>query len=150
MTTPDCKTIQGWRAFCSTHRLEDSIILFEHSDEEIKALCNGIGSEAMPNWARAFLDRLHPSMRIAAAIHDLEYALLDDRSDEAFHASNARFQWNCVAVCKVLYGWYDPRRYLALYKARQFATILDICGKPAWRKARTDYLKKRESSLRTD
>ena len=38
----DSKTLAAWRAFCSAHKLENSIILFEHSEEEIKALCNGI------------------------------------------------------------------------------------------------------------
>lgn len=137
-------TIQSWRRFASEHRLEGSIILFETSDEEIKALCNGIGSSSMPAWSRDFLDKLHPSMRIAAAIHDLEYALLEDRSDSSFRECNARFQRNCIAVCRILYGWYDPRRYLAIHDAKKFRAILDLCGKPAWRKARKDYLNRRK------
>ena len=150
MTVPDCMTIQGWREFCRSHELEGSRILFETSDEEIKAFCNGIGSEAMPKWSREFLDRLHPSMRIAAAIHDLEYALLEDRSDQSFRECNARFQRNCATVVKVLYGWYDPRRYFAIYKSKQFAAVLDLCGKPAWKKARKDYLKREKKSKRLD
>lgn len=124
-----------WREFVSHHAIEHSIVLFEHSDQEIISCCNGIGSQAMPEAIRSFLDAMHPSMRIAAAIHDLEYQFSEDRSDEAFHASNARFQRNCVAVCKILYGWYDPRRYFAIHKARQFRAILDICGKSAWKAA---------------
>jgi len=138
------KQLNEWREFVSKHRLEGSIVLFERSDEEIISCCNGIGSQAMPEAVRKFLDAMHPSMRIAAAIHDLEYQFSEDRSDEAFHASNARFQRNCVAVCKILYGWYDPRRYWAIHKARQFRAILDLCGKPAWRKARKDYLNRRK------
>ena len=143
----DSKTLAAWRAFCSAHKLENSIILFETSDEEIKALCNGIGSAGMPAWARQFLDALHPSMRIPAASHDLEYSLLEDRSAEAFHGSNARFGRNCAAVVRILYRWYDPRRYAALYKARQFAGLLDIGGKSAWRKARKAYLKSASGGL---
>ena len=127
--------LNKWREFVSHHAIEHSIVLYEHSNQEIIACCNGIGSEAMPEAIRSFLDRLLPSMQIAAGIHDLEYQFSEDRSDEAFHASNARFQRNCIAVCKVLYGWYDPRRYLAMHDARRFRAILDLCGKSAWKAA---------------
>ena len=70
-----------------------------------------------------------------------------DRSAEAFHGSNARFGRNCAAVVRILYKWYDPRRYAALYKARQFAGLLDIGGKSAWRKARKAYLKSASGGL---
>lgn len=124
-----------WRRFVSKHRLENSILLYEYSDKEIISCCNGIGSEAMPEAIRSFLDRMHPSMQIAAGIHDLEFQFSEDRSDEAFHASNARFQRNCISVCKVIYKWYDPRRYLAMHDAKKFRAILDLCGKSAWKAA---------------
>lgn len=124
-----------WRRFVSKHRLENSILLYEYSDKEIISCCNGIGSEAMPEAIRSFLDRMHPSMQIAAGIHDLEFQFSEDRSDAAFHASNARFQRNCISVCKDIYKWYDPRRYLAMHDAKKFRAILDLCGKSAWKAA---------------
>ena len=37
-----------------------------------------------------------------------------------------------ITMAKDRYAWYDPRRYWVILKAKEFADICDILGKPAY------------------
>ena len=52
--------------------LENVGILDRYSMEEVSNIYNGIGPDRFPEWLRKTLDKLHPSLRVVALIHDLE------------------------------------------------------------------------------
>lgn len=116
---------------CLAQMLADCSIM----PEQMANAYNGIGSEAMPEWSRTALDWLHPSMRRAAFIHDLQWSFWSDGGQFDFRESNADFEFNAHIDARKLYGWYDPRRYIALHRASQARMILNKCGWSAYRAA---------------
>ena len=118
-------------------RLEGYKRLFENSNELILKVCNGIGPEWFPAAIRAAIDTLHPSLKVVAAIHDLDY-YFGDGTTEDFNRANENFAINGIAVADNRYKWYDPRRYLARHSARKFAALCAVGGRIAYNKAIRD------------
>jgi len=110
--------------------LENVEILDRYTVEQIAKIYNGIGSDRFPSWLRSTLDELHPSLRVVALIHDMEY--YEGGTKEDFTDSNSRFYRNGKTAAFAAYGWYDPRRYYVWNKARQFAKICDTFGWYGW------------------
>lgn len=93
----------GRQRLCEEYGLEGREILAGHTDEELAGIFNGIGPEAFPQWLRAALDALHPSLAPVAFIHDVEWSE-SDGSEESFAESNARFRRNGITVACAAYG----------------------------------------------
>ena len=111
--------------------------LFDNPNALILKVCNGIGPEWFPAAIRAAIDKLHPSLKVVAAIHDLDY-YFGDGTTEDFNRANANFAQNGIAVADSRYKWYDPRRYLARHSARKFAALCAVGGRVAYNKAIMD------------
>lgn len=124
--------IKRLKGLCEEYGLEGREMLAGHTDEELAGIFNGIGPEAFPQWLRAALDALHPSLAPVAFIHDVEWSE-SDGSEESFAESNARFRRNGIKVACAAYGWWRPRRYKVMWDAWKFARICQRFGWSAWR-----------------
>lgn len=91
---------------------------------EADRVCNGIGPSFFPEALRALLDRMHPSLRIVADIHDMGY-WLGDGTVEDWEKRNDEFRMNGRAVAKARYGFWNPARYKVMWDAGKFARL---CG----------------------
>ena len=120
------------RTLCDKYGLEHREILAKYTDEQLAAIYNGIGPEAFPEWLRAALDAMHPSLAPVAFIHDVEWHE-SDGSASSFEASNDRFRRNGVAVACAAFGWWRPRRYKVMWDAVKFARVCQRFGWSAWR-----------------
>ena len=120
------------RTLCEKYGLENREILAKYTDEQLAAIYNGIGPEAFPEWLRATLDAMHPSLAPVAFIHDVEWHE-SDGSASSFEASNARFRRNGIAVACAAFGWWRPRRYKVMWDAVKFARVCQRFGWSAWR-----------------
>ena len=123
--------VRKLRALCEEYELENREILANYTDEELAAIYNGIGPESFPQWLRAALDAVHPSLAPVAFIHDVEWHE-SDGSETAFEASNARFRRNGCKVASAAFGWWRPRRYKVMWDAVKFARVCQRFGWSAW------------------
>lgn len=128
------KDIKRLRCEAEAADLERCALLRKHRNAKLQRICNGIGPEAFPHWARAAVTALHPSLEAVAAIHDVEWHE-SDGSLRNFLASNRRFRKNGWRMAKWRYAWYDPRRYVVWWQARRFAHLCTLFGWPHWRTA---------------
>ena len=119
------------RELCEKYELENREILTKYTDEQLAAIYNGIGPEAFPQWLRAALDAVHPSLAPVAFIHNVEWHE-SDGSVAAFDMSNARFRRNGCKVACAAFGWWRPRRYKVMWDAVKFARLCQRFGWSAW------------------
>ena len=124
--------VRRLRLLCEKYELEGREILNHFSDEKLAEVFNGIGPEAFPQWLRAALDAVHPSLAPVAFIHDVEWHE-SDGSVAAFDMSNARFRRNGCKVACAAFGWWRPRRYKVMWDAVKFARVCQRFGWNAWR-----------------
>ena len=120
------------RELCEKYELDNCEILAKYTDEQLAAIYNGIGPEAFPQWLRAALDALHPSLAPVAFIHDVEWHE-SDGTKESFSESNSRFRRNGCKVSSAAFGWWRPRRYKVMWDAVKFARVCQRFGWSAWR-----------------
>lgn len=104
-----------------------------YSDAELRTICNGIGPDYFPAWARELVTDLRPESELPAFIHDVEW-YESDGTDETFAATNRRFAENGKKVALDRYRWYDPRRYLAIRRAARLARYCQAFGREQYRK----------------
>ena len=112
--------------------LENVEILDRYSVEEIAGIYNGIGPDRFPDWLRKIVTASTELFEAAALIHDLEF--YEGGTSEQFTAANNRFRRNCYTLVKARYGWYDPRRYLWMNKARRWSNYCELFGWYGWTK----------------
>ena len=112
--------------------LENVEILDRYSEEEISRIYNGIGPDRFPDWLRKIVTESAELFEAAALIHDVEYD--EGGTREQFTAANDRFRRNCYTLVKDRYGWYDPRRYLWMNKARRWSNYCELFGWSGWTK----------------
>lgn len=115
-----------------TLKLEHVEILDKYSITEISRIYNGIGPDRFPDWLREIVTASADLFEPAALIHDVEYH--EGGTREQFTAANDRFKQNCYTLVKDRYGWYDPRRYLWLNKARRWGNYCQLFGWEGWTK----------------
>ena len=127
--------VRKLRALCEEYGLENREILAKYTDDELAAIYNGIGPESVPQWLRAALDAVHPSLAPVAFIHDVEWHE-SDGSAAAFAESNARFRRNGCKVASAAFGWWRPRRYKVMWDAVKFARV---CQRFGWSAGRAPY-----------
>lgn len=113
-------------------RLENVEILDRYSEEEISRIYNGIGPDRFPDWLRKIVTESAELFEAAALVHDVEYD--EGGTREQFTAANDRFRRNCYTLVKDRYGWYDPRRYLWMNKARRWSNYCELFGWSGWTK----------------
>lgn len=89
-------------------------------------VCNGIGADWMPDWLRALISKLFPTLVLAADIHDIRYELGGDEADR--HAADVEMLDNGLKLADRHYRRLDPRRYLVQFIMLQFYKTLRRCG----------------------
>ncbi len=99
----------------------------------VKLQCNGIGAAWMPEILRKSLGVLHPSLILAADIHDRRYSIGGTSSDR--EASDEEFKVNCFRIITEKYHRFDPRSIFLKKKAIRFYNMLRIFGSMAWNNA---------------
>lgn len=119
------------KSLCEECGLENREILSKYTDAELAAIFNGIGPNTFPQWLRAALDTLHPSLAPVAFIHDVEWHE-SDGTKASFTESNARFRRNGCKVASASFGWCRLRRYKVMWDAVKFARICQRFGWSAW------------------
>lgn len=112
--------------------LDNKEILDKYTDDDLEKIYNGIGPDSFPEWLRNAVSALHPTLEVAAFIHDVEWHE-SDGSREKFYASNNRFKRNGYAAAKARYSCLDPRRYIVMNQARRFGNLCGtLFGLSAW------------------
>jgi len=97
-------------------------------------VCNGIGAEWFPAWARHAIDTLCPHIVIVADIHDVRYEIGGDAA--ARRRADDEYLANGYAVAEHFYAWYNPVRYIAEFVVRRMHRLLRLGGDKAWRAAK--------------
>lgn len=98
---------------------------------DLSQICNGIGPDFFADELRKFIDDLHPTLRPAAMVHDLDF-YLGKGTWEDFTAANDRLAVNGIICANERYKFYDPRRYLVQRSARRFAALCQMFGWKAY------------------
>lgn len=88
--------------------------------------CNGIGADWMPEIMRQACTDLNPVMEVPAAIHDLRYSRGTTTGDRKF--ADDEFLENCIAVTEHEYKWWNPLRYVFLWRAKRYHGYLRAFG----------------------
>lgn len=101
-------------------------ILREFQYMELARIYNGIGPDRFPDWLRKVTTEANGLFEPAALIHDVRYHIGGNFKD--FTAANNEFRENCYTLVKAAYGWYDPRRYKWLFRARRYAEYCQVFG----------------------
>lgn len=125
------KEIKELRAKAESLQLDNAAILRRYNVQQLCAIYNGIGPDCFPEWLRNFVSALHPSLAVAALIHDVEWHETD-KTKKTFAESNERFKNNGYKVAKAEFGWYNPRRYVVMNQARRFGNYCQLFGWNAW------------------
>lgn len=110
------------------YKLSGRQLLNDHA--AVKLQCNGIGAAWMPEILRKGLGALHPSLIIAADIHDRRYSIGGTTSDR--EASDEEFKVNCFRIITEKYRWFDPRSIYLKRKAIRFYNALRLFGGMVW------------------
>ena len=96
--------------------------LLDRPDEELRAICNGIGAQWMDRLSicgttfSEFLNRLWPNWVVCACIHDVRYHL--GGTEAMRKAADEEFRDNCRRVVAAQYGVLDLRRWRGWLEAR--------------------------------
>ena len=106
-------------------------ILLKEDPARVLEICNGVGPESFPESLRSMIDLTHPYMITASIIHDLRY-YYGDGTKFYFFDSNLDFMDNTIVVSDNMYGVFNPMRYLARRRAKQFRELLDRFGWDAY------------------
>lgn len=120
------KTTDFMTAFRIACTLEGAEVLDRFSITEIKGIYNGIGSDVLPDWLRQLITEVAGVFEPAAILHDVEYHI--GGNWEKFTEVNSRFERNCKELVKRKFGWYNPKRYIWLNKARRWANYCQLFG----------------------
>ncbi|MBO5309544.1 MAG: hypothetical protein J6C40_16230 [Lentisphaeria bacterium] len=99
----------------------------------VKLECNGIGAAWMPDSLRKTIGALHPSLILAADIHDRRYSIGGTSSDR--EAADEEFKENCFRIITEKYRWYNPGRFFLKRQTLRFYNILRLFGSMAWNNA---------------
>ena len=124
----DAEKLSELRQLASEVHPEGEDLLFFHTDEEIIEAFNGIGPESWPEALRSLIDRLHPSVILAALIHDIQWTYWNRGTKDHFLKTNAIFERNCKKTARHCYCVIDPRRWISLRRAKEFKALLDAFG----------------------
>lgn len=125
------KAIKALKELAEKLELENREIIRKYTMAELNAIYNGIGPDAFPEWLRNCISSLHPTLAVAAFIHDIEWHE-SDFTEAGFEASNKRFKRNGYKAAKAEYGWYNPKRYIVMNQARRFGNICQTFGRDGW------------------
>lgn len=126
--------IQCIRSNAKDQNLEAPDLFWRCPAEDLVTICNGCGSENLPQSLRKILSWIYRNYTAAHCIHDFDYTL-SDGSDSTFEAVNLRFYKNLRIIWKEKYGllrWINPVALWGLKKIRIAFKTVSVYGKSAW------------------
>mgnify|MGYP004660663877 CR=1 FL=1 len=106
-------------------------------------ICNGVGSQSMPEWARNAGNVFFGAIEASAAIHDYMYEF-SDGSLYLKEKADDIFLLNGIDEIYHKYGWWNWKRYAARLKLMAAYDILRAVGNRAYI---TAYIKRRKNEL---
>lgn len=118
------------------YNLSGKELLDERTDEELAAICNGIGAQWMDKLTingrtlSDFLNDLWPNWIVCACIHDIRYAIGGEEKDRK--KADWEMRDNCNTVTFAQYDVFDLRRWRGWWEARGVYRVLRECGKKAF------------------
>ena len=124
------KEIAALRQQCYEFSFDGREILDKYTNEELQAICNGIGPGFLPAFVRKGINFFNPALQCAAFIHDVEF-FESDGTREAFEAANARFLSNGIKAAWN-FKWYDLRRWITLFQICRFTFLCRNFGWSSW------------------
>ena len=122
---------QAKEHYLEARRLNLSGYWLLRDTERAVRVCNGIGAEWFPAWARQIIDTCCPHLIVVADIHDERYEIGGD--DNARRRADDEFLANGYAVAEHYYAWYNPVRYVAEFTVRRMHRLLRLGGAKAWK-----------------
>lgn len=138
--------IAALRQKCIVLELDGREILEKYTDAELQKICNGIGPELFPEEARKFISDIHDIMQPVAFIHDVEW-WESEGGYEHFYWTNKRFELNGYRCARAEYAWYDPRRYINMWRARRLAMC---CHWGGWLAYQHCFNERKEKEAKSD
>ena len=111
-------------------------LLEERTNEELAAICNGIGAQWLDKLKIGnttlsdYLNRLWPSWVVVACIHDIRYSLGGDENDRK--AADLEFRDNCDRITSAKYSILNWRHWRDIWEARTVYRVLRAGGRPAF------------------
>ena len=118
------------------YKLSGRELLMERSDDELSAICNGIGAQWTDGLSingttfSDFLNRLWPNWIVAACIHDVRYHLGGTEKDR--QKADQEMRDNCNTVTFAQYSVFDVRRWRGWLEARTVYKVLRKFGAKAF------------------
>lgn len=132
--------IKKLRKLCIEFDFIGADILKKFSNRDLCKICNGIGADWFPEYARTLATWMFDYLNATAMQHDVEFF-----DQIGFETANAHFLINGRKEVKAKTKWYDIRRYIRLRKVQQFYILLENFGLKAYEQAgkqKVNYLKK--------
>lgn len=119
---------------CLAMKLEGMEVFHGLKVNEMAAAYDGIGPEWKWNVIAAVLRHMDAVFEPAAFVQDIQYHVLNDRSEERFHRCNREFYRNCLKCISAEVGWWHPLRR---WRLRRSAGVLfrasEDHGMDSWR-----------------
>lgn len=100
--------------------------------ERAVQICNGIGACWMPEWLRALISRMFPTLVLPADIHDLRYEQGGNELDRLL--ADVEMLGNGIRNANHKYRRFDPLRYITQFVMLQFYIKLREYGALAFNK----------------
>lgn len=105
--------------------------MFKESAERLRQICNGVGTESMPEAVRKVLTTAYKCAEASAIVHDYRYTQ-SDGTPERRQAADDEFLHNGLQEARFRYPWYSWRRWWAERKILIAYRALQEFGDGAW------------------
>ena len=112
---------------CFRLKFVGSEILFKYNNAQLAKICNGIGADWFPEYFREIVSWIFNYLSATAFQHDVEF-----EAQIGLALANEHFLINGEIEIKDKFAWYNPMRYIALRRLRQFYHLLVTFGHVAY------------------
>lgn len=126
----DIEKVEYLREKCFSLCFHGADILFKYNNSKLSKICNGIGAEWFPEKVRNLVTWIFNYLEITSFLHDIEF-----EAQIGFSIANKHFLKNGKIEILNKYGWYNPMRYIALNRLKQFYILLQTFGLIAYKNA---------------
>jgi len=127
----DVNTVKKMLDLTDHYGLSGADFVHSFPIEQLAEDFNGIGPEWFPPKLREAIDNLSEILLPMAFVHDVRWSH-SDGTEYYFTRSNEELKKNGYTIAKAECGWYNPRRYLLMNKARVFGNLCQHFGYSAY------------------
>jgi hypothetical protein len=113
---------------CFKLKFVGSEILFKYNNSQLAKICNGIGADWFPDYFRDIVSWIFNYLSATAFLHDVEY-----EAQIGLSLANEHFLINGEIEIKSKFTWYNPMRYIAMRRLKQFYHLLETFGHVAYK-----------------